>query len=529
MDILIKNAKIIDGSGEPARFGNVGIDGGKIVLNDLPETADLVIDAKRRVLAPGFIDAHSHGDLPLGCDFGDLCKLNQGITTQLAGQCGSSVAPLSDESRDTKAASLEVYLKTVPKEIETWDRWSTYLDYAEKVPKALNTGLFVGCNTIRMAVMGVTDRKPTAEENRRMQELLIDAMEHGALGMSTGLAYVPGTYTDTDDVVEIAKVMAPYGGIYTTHMRNESFDLVRSVRETIEIGRRAGVAVNISHFKALGRANWGTTVQAIEEIEKARAEGITVTVDQYPYDASMTILHACIPPWYFSKGNAYVAELLRDPAERARIRREMENPASDYENCYLNCGSFENITISLAPANPDAEGLSVQEYADKIGKDPFDTFFDLILDNKFLASACYHCIGEEDMERIFLLPYSVVGTDGLVYSMNGKCHPRGWGSMVHAIYVYCKKRGLISLESVIRKISALPAEIYHLKGKGRILDGYDADLVLFDEERLKDTATYLDPARTAEGIDMVFVGGECVLKDGKLTGKTPGRIILRES
>lgn len=526
MDVLIKNAKIIDGSGEPSYFGDVGIDRGRIVLQNLPETAELVIDAKRRVLAPGFIDAHSHGDMAFGRDFGDLCKLNQGITTQLCGQCGNSNAPISEETISAKRASLSVYMKPVPEELENWDLWSKYLDWAEQVPKALNAGLFIGFNTIRMAVMGLTDRKPTAEENRRMQELLVDAMEHGALGMSSGLAYVPGTYTDTDDVVEIAKAMAPYGGIYTTHMRNESFDLVASVKEAIEIGRRAGVAVNISHFKAMGRRNWGTAKLAIAEIEKAQAEGLTVTVDQYPYDASMTILHASMPPWHFAEGYEHVAALLRDPAKRAEIRREMEDPASDYENCYLNCGGFENITVSLAPNTPEAEGLSILSYAEKIGKDPFDTFFDLILDNHFQVSSCYHCIGEEDIEQIFRLPYCVVGTDGLVYSMDGKCHPRGWGSMVHAIDVFVRQRHLMSLEQLIRKISALPAEIYHLKGKGRVLEGYDADLVLFDEERLQDTATYEDPSRVAGGIDMVFVGGECVLKDGALTGRMPGKIIL---
>ena len=526
MDVLIKNAKIIDGSGEPAYFGSVGIEGGKIVLSDLPETADLVIDAKMRVIAPGFIDAHSHGDMAFGRDFGELCKLNQGITTQLAGQCGNSNAPISEETISAKRASLAVYMKPVPEELPEWTLWSKYLAWAEQMPKALNCGLFVGFNTIRMAVMGLTDRKPTAEENRRMQNLLIDAMEHGALGMSSGLAYVPGTYTDTDDVVEIAKVMAPYGGIYTTHMRNESFDLVASVREAIEIGRRAGVAVNISHFKAMGRRNWGTSVQAIEEIEKARAEGLKITVDQYPYDASMTILHAAMAPWHFAEGYAHVSALLRDPEKRAEIKREMEDPASDYENCYLNCGGFENIQISLAPMNPDAEGLSVLSYAEKIGKDPFDTFFDLILDNQYQVSSCYHCIGEEDIERIFRLPYCVLGTDGLVYSMDGKCHPRGWGSTVHAIDVFSRKKGLLTLEEIIRKFSALPAEIYHLKGKGRILEGYDADLVLFDEERLKDNATYQNPSVTAGGIDMVFVNGECVYEDGKLTGKMPGRILL---
>ena len=515
MDVLIRNVKIIDGSGAAMRIGTVGIDGGKIRLNDLPESAGRVIDGTGLTLTPGFIDCHSHGDRILGEAFGDLCKLNQGVTTQLAGQCGNSMAPLGLEPKDGREPD--------PRN----RRWSSYADHVETLPMALNTALFIGFNTIRIAVMGYTDRKPTEAEVREMQTHLKDAMEHGALGMSSGLAYIPGTYTDTDDVVEIAKVMAPYGGIYTTHMRNESFDLVNSVKEAVEIGRRAGVAVNISHFKAMGRSNWGSVEKAIAVIEKARAEGLQVTVDQYPYNCSMTQLYPCMPPWYFTGGVGKVVELLKDPAARAKIRREMEDPATPYENLYLNAGGFGGITACGAAATPEAEGKTIEEYAAMQGKDPFDAFFDLLIANDGIVPAVYHSIGDEDILKIIQLPYAMVGSDGVVRSATEKVHPRGWGAMVRAIDLFTKEEPVLSPEALIRKMTGLPADVYRLSGKGYIREGHDADLVLFDETRLEDRATYQDPTALAGGIEAVFVGGKIVYREGALTGETPGKLIRR--
>ena len=509
MDVLIKNARIIDGTGAKARIGNVGIEGGKIRLNDLPEEAGTVVDAKGKCLTPGFIDAHSHGDRVLGKDFAGLCKLNQGITTDMAGQCGNSQAPFMEAS---PAEQFRL-------------RWDTYARHVEELPKALNTGLFVGYNTIRVAVMGMTDRRPTAEETARMREHLVNAMEHGAFGMSSGLAYVPGTFATTDDVVDVASAMAPYGGIYTTHMRNESFDLVASVKEALEIGRRAGVAVNISHFKAMGRRNWGSVGQAIAVIEEARAAGQRVTVDQYPYNCSMTGLHPSMPPWYFNEGIDHMLDLISKPEMRAKIRREMEDPDTPYENLYLNAGGWDGITICLTPKTPEAEGLTVQEYAEKQGKDPFDAFFDLLIENHSVASGVYHSIGDDDIFEIIRLPYCMVGTDGIVLSPVKMCHPRGWGSMVHAIIEFTKKRQILSIEELVRKMTGLTADTYGLAGKGYIKEGYDADLVLFDDDRLDDRATYKKPTELAGGVEIVFVGGEAVYREGALTGAMPGKIL----
>ncbi len=517
MDILILNAKIIDGSGKTAYQGRVGIDGGKICLENLPETAEQVIDAAGLTLAPGFIDCHSHGDRILGLEFGDLCKLNHGVTTQLAGQCGNSQVPESEAYRQARDGAGT-----------SWKRcWSSYADHVDTLPMALNTALFVGFNTIRIAVMGYTDRKPTADEVRAMQDLLIDAMEHGALGMSSGLAYIPGTYTDTDDVVEIAKVMAKYGGIYTTHMRNESFDLVNSVKEAVEIGRKAGVAVNISHFKAMGRSNWGSVGEAIAVIEEARAEGLQVTVDQYPYNCSMTQLYPCMPPWYFTEGVGKVVELLKDPAVREKIRREMEDPATPYENLYLNAGGFGGITACGAPATPEAEGKTIEELAALWGKEPFDAFFDLLIANRGIVPAVYHSIGDEDILKIIQLPYAMVGSDGVVRSATEKVHPRGWGAMVRAINLFTKEHPVLSLEALIRKMTGLPADVYRLEGKGYIQEGYDADLVLFDYDRLEDRSTYQDPTALAGGVKAVFVNGKIVYQDGAMTGERPGKLIRR--
>ncbi|MBR5473864.1 MAG: amidohydrolase family protein, partial [Lachnospiraceae bacterium] len=308
MDLLIKNAKIIDGTGAPAYEGNVGVNKGKIVLTDLPQDADVVIDAAGKYVTPGFVDSHSHGDAVLGLTFGDLCKINHGVTTQIAAQCGGSMAPVTPENLSGIQGFMNAFRSGFPKEMAEWTTWGKYADYVDTLDKIANVKLYVGFNTVRIAVMGYEDRKPTPEELERMKQMVREAMENGALGMSSGLAYVPATFDDVETIIELAKEIAPYGGVYASHIRNESFDLVRSVEEAIEVGRQANVTVNISHFKAMGRRNWGTPIKAIEVIEKAQAEGIKVYVDQYPYNCSMTHYSPCMPPWYFKDGMDHAVE-----------------------------------------------------------------------------------------------------------------------------------------------------------------------------------------------------------------------------
>lgn len=526
MEILIQNATVIDGTGAPSYTGSVGIAHGKLYLRDLPQTADIVIDARGKILCPGFIDVHSHGDeLIGGGDFGELCKLNQGVTTQITGQCGMTLAPSSRAHAFSPVISPDAINPELLNLSRNGTSWADYMAFLEKTPKITNIKPFVGFNAIRVAVMGYDNRKPTAEELTQMKDLLREAMEAGAAGMSSGLAYVPATYSGTEELVELAKVMVPYGGIYTSHIRNESHSLLAAVEEAIEIGRQAGVPVNISHFKVMGRSNWGTHKAAIAAIEKARAEGIDVTCDQYPYHSSMTIYTPCIPPWHFSEGTGALLEKLRSPEFRQLVKAEILDPATNYENFYRNCGGWEGITFCTSPNIPEAEGMTVAEYAASIGKDPFEAYFDLVIANEGRGTATYHCISDEDIYDIIRLPYVMVGSDGIVSSRYEKCHPRGWGTMVRAICAFTKENAIVSLPELIHRITGLPAQRYHLEGKGIIREGYDADLVLMDYDALTDRATYADPTALAEGIDYVMVNGRIVYRDGRLTGETPGKVL----
>lgn len=530
MDVLIKNARIIDGTGAAAYNGDLGVYNGKIVLENLPETADLVIDAEGKYLTPGFIDAHSHGDMVIGSlEYADLCKVNHGVTTHIAGQCGNTLAPITPEHLIDNQNFQSALITAFPEEMSEWTLWSKYADYVETLPKAINVKLLLGFNSLRIAVMGYDDRKPTEEELEKMKALLKDAMEAGAVGMSSGLAYVPGTFADVDELAALAEVMKPYNGMYVSHIRNESWDLVKSVEEAIEIGRRAGVAVNISHFKVMGRPNWGTHKKAIEVIEKARAEGINVTVDQYPYNCSMTHYAPCMPPWYFKDGMDKTIEMLKDPEMRKQIQKEMDDPATDYENLYLNAGGWDGIMICASPNVPEAEGMTFTEYAAHVGKEPFDAYFDLMIANNGTGTAVYHSIGDDDIFDIIQLPYAVVGSDGIVRSRTEKCHPRGWGTMARAICTFTKDNNILTLEEMIHKITQMPAEIYALDNKGLIKEGYDADLVIMDYENLKDKATYTEPTSLAEGIDYVFVNGKVVYTADGLTGELPGKLIRHKA
>ena len=525
MDILIKNVQIIDGTGKPSYKGNVGIFNGKIVLSNLPSQADQVIDGAGKYLAPGFIDAHSHGDMNFGVTMGysDLCKINQGVTTQVAGQCGDSQAPYGP--KQNPVIPPEGMAESHHEKRKTFATFSKYLDYIDQLPKVIHTKMLVGHNTIRTAVMGYEDRAPTAQELEQMKALVADAMENGAVGLSSGLGYVPGTYSTLEEVVELVKVVKEYGGLYASHIRNESKYLIPSLEEAIEVGRQTGVPVQISHLKARGIRNWGTHWKALALIEEARASGLDITCDQYPYNSTMTFLAPCIPNWYFTEGIDHVIELLKDPATREKIRQEMCDPNSDYENLILNAGGWGGVRICNSPNVPEAEGLTMEEYAAKLGKDPFDTYFDIMISNHGLGSAVYHSISDDDILDIARRPYVMVGSDGIVLGSKEKCHPRGWGTAVRAICLYCKEKGILSLEEVVYKMTGFPAERYSLKGKGKIHEGYDADLVLLDYENLKDRATYDAPYELAEGIDMVFVNGVLSYQNGALTGATAGTLI----
>lgn len=528
LDILLRNVKIVDGTKAPTYLGNVGVENGKIVLNNINENteAKCIVDGTGLYLMPGFIDAHSHGDGIYGTSFGRECKINQGITTEITGQCGSSMFPVRAEHSGELKKLMELLCRDFPEEYETFTSFEKYADHIDRnVELGPNAKQLIGHGSLRMAVMGYQNRKCTSEELNQMKAYVREAMEHGALGLSSGLIYSPSCFSDTEEIISLCEVVAEYGGIYATHMRNESKDVVKSVEETLFVGREANVPVFISHHKVQGRPYWGQSTKTLALIDEAVANGQVVTIDVYPYLASMTSLNAIIPPKYFGKNLDGLTEILRNPEMRKQIRREIEDSSTDFENQYINCGGFDNIQIASLKKTPKYDGMTIAEAAALEGKDPFDHLFDMLVENNCIGSAIYFSMSDEDLCNIFKNENTVIGTDGL-YSFRGqKAHPRAWASFPHAINHFVKEKNVVSLEEMVHKITLLPAQRCYINNKGAIKDGWDADLVLVNYDTLRDVANYQKGDALCEGIECVVIDGQIVYRDKQMTGCYTGKLI----
>lgn len=523
---LIKNANIIDGTGKEAYVGNVGISGTNLVL-DVTDTAqaEQVIDAAGLCLSPGWIDAHSHGDLILGSEDAHLFKTTQGVTTEIVGQCGLSMAPVREKNLADVQTLLSMGTTFFPDDMKNWNSFSRFLEYADQQKLTCNAKMYIGHSSLRIAVMGMENRPATEKELDTMKGVLREAMEAGAAGFSTGLIYTPSCYAEEKEIIELAKVIRPFNGTYASHMRDEANMITEAVKETINVGRQAGVKVDISHHKMLGKQNWGKQKETLDLIHRANDEGIPTICDQYPYTRNMTTLNACIPPWHFEKGFASLTSKLADKGFREQLKQEMSDPATAYDNYYLNAGGFDGIYVYSAANTPDAEGRFISEYAELIGEDPWDAFFDICIKNNCSTGGVYSSMCDEDVCEIFSDPYCIVGSDGLTRSWKEKGHPRGSGTFPHVITYFVKDNKLVSLETAIRKMTGQTADYLSIANKGYIRDGYDADLVLFDYDKLQDTATYVNSNSITEGIRYVFVNGEIVYKDKEFTGIYSGKFI----
>ena len=500
-ELIIKNVRIIDGSGAPSYIGDIGAEDGKLVLSPSGDTK-CEIDGTGLCVSPGFIDSHSHADYAIETKIGlaEEARLNQGVTTEVTGQCGSSCFP-AQESIDT------------------------FFENAEKMPKAGNYAFLAGHGAIRRAVMDCRSGSPSPAELERMKAHVREAMEKGCFGMSSGLIYVPGVFADTEELISLARETAPYGGIYATHMRSEADHIVEAVKEAIRVAETAGVPLVISHHKCMGKSNHGRSVETLALIHEAIARGVRITMDQYPYEATSTSLTTSVAPHWFTEGNDAFAERLADPAVRAQIKKEMTAEPVSYNCGYRNAGGFGGILVAQAPETPEAEGMTIEAYAKQLGKDPFETYFDLLAANRCRCNGNYFAMCDEDIDRIYLDENTCVGSDCLFGSASDHPHPRSYATFVRSIVRFHKERGLVTLEEAVRKQTSLTAERWGLPGKGLLKEGYDADLVLFDAETLADRATYSRPRLFAEGMRGVFVAGKCVFRDGKLTGEKPGRCI----
>jgi len=523
-DVVIKNGYLVDGTGNPWFKADISIRSGKVLeIGDLgSEDADRIVNAKGLVVCPGFIDMHSHSEYSLLVNSKAESKIRQGVTTEVNGNCGDSPAPIEGITAWAAEEAKEYELDMI------WSTLGEYLDRLEKQGIALNVAQLVGHGTIRTAVMGHENRPPTREELDKMKELVAQAMEDGAFGMSTGLFYPPGGFAGIEEVIELCKVVAKYGRIYTSHIRGEGDPLIEAVAEAIEIGEKANIPVQISHLKACGVENWGQVKRTLRMMEEARARGVDVTCDVYPYTACGTDLVSMIPIWAHEGGVDKLCERLRNLKNRERIKKEMLEGLPRWESCVKQSG-WGRIKVIGWKEHKEFEGRTLAEIAELKSVDPFDLTFDLIL-KKESPELVDLAMNEEDVCTVIKHPLSMVGSDGWALAPYGvlgenKTHPRSYGTFPRILGKYVREKEVLSLEEAIRKMTSLPAQKLGLKDRGMIREGMWADVVVFDPRRVVDKATYEDPHRYSEGIEYVLVNGEVVVDKGKHTGALPGKVL----
>ena len=522
-DILIKNCRIIDGSGAPWYRADVAVKGGKIVkighLCGQPgHEAENTVDGQDRYLAPGFIDIHSHSDTTLMKYPKAESRILQGVTTEIGGNCGMSASPVSDDPE--RKEELRAYIGDLSYE---WNGIGEFLDKIGSCHPSVNFGTAVGHGTIRIAAMGFADRKPEAKEMHLMKSILRQSLQEGAFAMTTGLIYPPGCYADTQELIELSKELPKYGAFYMTHMRNEGAGVIDSVKEAIEICRRSGAPLEISHHKVTNKDGWKRSCKVTTSlIEEARREGLDVTADQYPYCASSTTMDSNIPQWAFEGGMDALFDRLRNPETRAKLREESN--AS-------HVGRWGDIYVGyvLSEENSWTVGKSIEEIARIRGVDPADACFDLVLDEKGRVDEINFGMCEEDVEYIMQKPYIMTGSDGksVSYDYPGRPHPRFFGTFPRVISHYCRDRKLFPLETAICKMTSMPAAKLGIQDRGLIKEGMWADLVMFDFDKIKDTPDFNNPKQPCEGICQVYVNGVLTAENGRHTGAAAGMILRK--
>lgn len=528
-DIVVKNGKIIDGSGNPWYAADIGIRGDRIAaIGRLPTVkAKRVIDASGLVVAPGFIDTLGQSETALLIDNRSLSKLSQGITSEITGE-GGSIAPQNSLTLAALQPALEPYHLKVD-----WSDLSEYFRRLEKNGTPLNLGTYVGAAQVREAVLGDVNRTPTAEELEKMKALVAQAMQQGAFGLSTALIYPPGHYAKTEELIELAKVVSQYGGIYASHMRSEGRTETAAIEEALRIGREGHVPVEIFHLKVIGQPRWGSMPKIAGMIEAARASGQDVTANMYPYIAGGTALASSLPPWMADGGLDKLLERLRDPASRNRVKQELAEEHADWENLYLGSGGPSGVLVASV-VNPDLKkwtGKTIAQIAAEQKKDPLDTLFDLVLADKGQTGALYFIANEDDLQYGLKEPWTSIGLDANEMSLDGLLlephgHPRAFGSMPRFLGHYVRDLKLMTLEQGVRKITSLPAQRHQLVNRGLLKEGFFADITIFDPAIILDKATYAEPTQVAQGVKFVFVNGQLEFADGSLTGAKAGRALL---
>lgn len=527
-DLVIVNGHIIDGTGSPWYSGDIGIRDGRIAaIGNLTQSArSRTVDAQGKVVAPGFIDMLGQSELTILVDPRLPSKIFQGITTEVTGE-GGSAAPLNDAIIQADHDGYQHY-KITP----DWRTLRQYFARIEKQGMGINLATYVGATQVRRMVLGDADVQPTPQQLESMKALVRDAMRDGAAGVSTSLEYAPAPYAKTEEIIALAAEASKSGGIYATHMRNESDTVLESIDEAVRIGREAHIPVEIWHLKVAGKANWGRMPQVVAKINQARAEGGDITADTYAYPAWFNSMSAFIPAWAHDGGDKKLIERLKDPATRARIRKDLETPSKDWDNEWQEIPGPEAVMIGVVQ-NPELrkfQGKRLSEVAKTWNKDPVDALFDLLIQDNAFTSCAVFGMSEPDVALALQQPWVSVDNDSSGTSPEGLLgeehpHPRAYGTFPRILRKYVREEEKLTLEDAIRKFSALPAQRMRFSDRGLLRAGMWADIVIFDPETIRDLATFDNPNQLSQGMEFVLVNGVPVIENGRMTGKLPGKVL----
>lgn len=526
LDLLITNANILSGTDEPSFVADIGIKEKKIQLiaRDITQELTLTLQAEGLWVCPGFIDPHMHSDLTLFGNQRAESSIHQGVTTEIIGNCGMSGAPLSEENLG------EIEFLTGGVKINfRWRGMGDYLAQLKKSGVAVNIVPLVGHSNLRSAVMGLGNVRPTPDQQQQMESLLAEAMEEGGRGLSTGLFYPPGYYAKTEEVINLAKVAARFNGIYASHIRNESDEVLSAAIEAIEIGLRAELPVQYSHIKIVGYQNWDMIDDLVGILDSEKAQDVNLGCDQYPYHASSTTLSSILPYWAQVGGGKTIAEFVNDKETRKRLRKDWDENRIEWDN-RSGVKDWHGIQIADCQSRPDVIGLSIKEIASKDNLDPFEAALDLIALDDAQTIVVFFDQDEGIVRQLIKHPRVSIGSDSLGAAPRGVlgqsgAHPRTYGTFPRVLSRYVREKKVLSLEEGIKKMTSQTAQQFSLKGRGVIREGVWADLVVFDANQVKDQATFSKPHQFPLGIHYVIVNGDIVITEGVHTGKLPGIVL----
>lgn len=514
-DLIIKNGTIIDGSGSPSFCGDIAIKNGKIsrIAESIDEFAEKIIDAKGLTVTPGFIDSHSHSDDAI-LEYPEMIeKVEQGITTAIGGQCGDSAAPrriIPENDREIEGfGKLSDIVKN----------FTNFVLTAKRIPLGANNMMFVGHSDIRISVIGYENRKATKEELEKMKELVREAMKNGALGLSFGLVYTPSCYADTEELLELSKVVKEYGGMLAAHLRSEGDKLIEAVEEFLYVAKTLDIKAVFSHHKAVGRKNWGKVNKTLPILKQAIEEGYDIYCDVYPYPATNTSLKTVmIPRKMRALPPEGIVEFASNPENRKKIKEGLIETYGE---------KLDSLFISGGKGVEDCHGKLVSEIAEERGQDPYDVAFDIIRDSNSYATVCVFSVNEDDIDAVMKFERAMICTDSGVAGKRTTYHPRLRGSFPRVLGRYVREKKLVSLCEMIRRMTSLPASVYGLSSKGLLREGYDADICIFDADKIIDKADFVNCSLGAEGLNFVIVGGKITAEDAVYNGTKNGKFITR--